>query len=80
MQDDFLEELNIKTYNGFKDYLFYDVLQALNKVYMINNTSKTEEPAANKEEVREKVKLRLELEFETIDNERQDVMDVEELK
>jgi hypothetical protein len=30
--------------------------------------------------VREKVKLRLELEFETIDNERQDVMDVEELK
>jgi hypothetical protein len=48
MQDDFLEELNIKTYNGFKDYLFYDVLQALNKVYMINKTSKTEEPGANK--------------------------------
>lgn len=48
MQDDFLEELNIKTYNGFKDYLFYDVLQALNKVYMINKTSKTEEPGAKK--------------------------------
>lgn len=35
LQDDFLEELNIMTYNGFKDVLFWDVLQALTKVYMI---------------------------------------------
>jgi hypothetical protein len=25
-QDDFLEELNIKTYNEFKNYLFWEVL------------------------------------------------------
>lgn len=35
LQDDFMEELNIQTYNGFKDYLFFDVIQALVKVYIV---------------------------------------------
>ena len=35
LQDDFMEELNIITYNNFKDVLFWDVIQALTKVYMI---------------------------------------------
>jgi hypothetical protein len=26
IQDDFMEELNLPTYNNFKDYLFYDVI------------------------------------------------------
>lgn len=40
LQDSFLEELNITTYNQFKDYLFYDVVQALTKVYMIRRAVK----------------------------------------
>ena len=36
LQNDFLEELNIPTYNNFKDFLFYDVVQALTKVYLVN--------------------------------------------
>jgi hypothetical protein len=35
-QDDFLEELNIKTYNEFKHYLFWEVLQGLTKMYIIH--------------------------------------------
>ena len=35
-QDDFLEELNIKTYNEFKNYLFWEVLQGLTKMYIIH--------------------------------------------
>lgn len=26
LQENFLMELNIMTYNGFKDYLFYDII------------------------------------------------------
>jgi hypothetical protein len=36
LQSDFLEELNIPTYNNFQDFLFYDVVQALTKVYLVN--------------------------------------------
>jgi hypothetical protein len=36
LQSDFLEELNIPTYNNFKDFLFYDVVLALTKVYLVN--------------------------------------------
>lgn len=36
LQSDFLEELNIPTYNNFKDFLFYDVVQGLTKVYLVN--------------------------------------------
>ena len=36
-QDLFLEELNIPTYNEFADFLFYDVVQALVKVYLVNH-------------------------------------------
>jgi len=35
LQDDSLEELNIQTYNSFQDYLFWDVLEAVTKVYMV---------------------------------------------
>lgn len=34
-QDNYMEELNIPTYNLFKEYQFYDVIQALTKVYMV---------------------------------------------
>ena len=34
-QDDFLEELHIPTYNGFQSVLFWDVIQALAKMYMV---------------------------------------------
>lgn len=30
-----MEELNITTYNCFQDYLFWDVIEALTKVYMV---------------------------------------------
>jgi hypothetical protein len=100
LQDDFLEELNITTYNGFKDYLFYDVIQALTKVYIVQEdvqqhcienslyltdnddfyrTENTEEEAKGEDKTYEKVlsidhelklELRLELEFEHIDDER----------
>lgn len=55
LQDDFLEELNIKTYNSFKDYLFYDVIQALSKVYIVNRDvkqlGKKESPHPSQEDV-----------------------------
>ncbi len=35
LQDDFLEELNIKTYDSFKYYLFWEVIQGLTKMYII---------------------------------------------
>jgi hypothetical protein len=35
LQDDFLEELNVKTYDSFKYYLFWEVLQGLTKMYII---------------------------------------------
>eukprot|EP00347_Sterkiella_histriomuscorum_P005312 403357086 len=34
-QDDFLEEMHIATYNQFKDYLFWDVLQSLTKILIV---------------------------------------------
>ena len=37
LQDDFLEELNIPSYNNFQDFHFYDVIQALVKVYLVNH-------------------------------------------
>jgi hypothetical protein len=39
-QDDFFEELNIPTYNNFESVLFYDVIQALVKVFLVNNIAK----------------------------------------
>jgi len=33
--DDFLEELNIHTYNNFTQYLFWDVLTGLTKLAII---------------------------------------------
>jgi hypothetical protein len=36
LQDEALEELHIPTYNGFSEFLFWDVLQSLCKVYMVN--------------------------------------------
>ena len=35
LQDDFIEELHIQTYNNFKDVLFWDVIQALSKMYLV---------------------------------------------
>ena len=35
MQVNFIAELNITTYNNFRDVLFWDVIQALSKLYMV---------------------------------------------
>ena len=35
LQDIFLEELNLPTYNGFRELLFWDVVQGLAKIKMI---------------------------------------------
>ena len=40
IQDEFLEELNIPTYNNFQDFHFFDVIQGLIKVYIINHEMK----------------------------------------
>lgn len=32
-----MEELNIPSYNNFQDFHFYDVIQALVKVYLVNH-------------------------------------------
>jgi hypothetical protein len=37
LQDDFMEELNISTYGNFQDFQFYDVIQGLIKVYLVNH-------------------------------------------
>lgn len=36
LQDDFLEEMDIPTYNNFREVLFWEMIQALTKIYMIN--------------------------------------------
>jgi hypothetical protein len=48
-QDDFLEELNITTYNNFKDYLFWDVIQSLTKVYLVNTDMRSDSTNAGNE-------------------------------
>lgn len=127
MQDEFLEELNIPTYNNFQHFQFYDVIQALIKVYLVNHemrkkaagladddsfrTDSSMNDEGEEEEVEqspggriesekagsppkkrakrqatlfidqeEKIKLRLEYEFESLDDEKQDIMDVEDIK
>ena len=35
MQDEFMEELNIPTYNQFSQFMFWDVIESLSKVYMV---------------------------------------------
>ena len=37
LQDDFMEELNIPTYSNFQDFQFYDVIEGLIKVYLVNH-------------------------------------------
>jgi hypothetical protein len=32
-----MEELNISTYGNFQDFQFYDVIQGLIKVYLVNH-------------------------------------------
>ena len=32
-----MEELNVPSYNDFQDFHFYDVIQALVKVYLVNH-------------------------------------------
>ena len=36
LRDDFIEEINIITYNNFKEVLFWEMIQALTKIYMVN--------------------------------------------
>lgn len=116
-QDDYLEELNITTYNSFKEYLFWDVIEALSKVHLVNTDMKSDSTGGlghmptdediyhtdNNNSVdgegntennspskillknmgftsEQKTKLRLELEFEKIDDKMHDVMDVEEIR
>ena len=47
-QDDYLEELNITTYNSFKDYLFWDVIEALSKVHLVNTDMKSDSTGAGR--------------------------------
>lgn len=46
LQDDYLAELNITTYNQFKDYLFWDVIEALAKLYLVNTDMKSDSTKA----------------------------------
>lgn len=139
MQDDYLEELNITTYNTFKDYLFWDVIEALTKVHLVNTDMRSDctklvtdqditfrSEGSNYEDksimiggplesggdktlstkgnnitspskkgnsssskmykkkhsmsIEQRNHLRIELEFENLDQKMQDVMDVEEIK
>ena len=105
LQDDFLEELNVKTYDSFRYYLFWEVLQGLTKMYIIKmdllrRIEKAEEIMMKRNFIEnnggdddiqvdfnnpvtlneQKLQLRVELEFETLDEERKDAMDVEEVK
>ncbi len=94
----------MKTYDSFRYYLFWEVLQGLTKMYIIKmdllrRIEKAEEIMMKKKFIEndagdeseidfnnpvtlhdQKLKLRLELEFETLDEERMDAMDVEEVK
>jgi len=36
LQDNFMEEMNIITYNNFKEVVFWEMIQALTKIYMVN--------------------------------------------
>ena len=47
-QDDYLEELNITTYNSFKEYLFWDVIEALSKVHLVNTDMKSDSTGAGR--------------------------------
>ncbi len=134
LQDDYLAELNITTYNQFKEYLFWDVIEALAKVYLVNTDMKSDYTKAVTDQeytfnsqgsydeksmsiiqeyggpdalggkigtkqgqgksskgsqyykkkasinFEQRMQLRLELEFENIDNQMMDVLDVEEIK
>jgi hypothetical protein len=35
LQDEYLEELHLSTYGGFQKVLFWDVIQALAKLYFV---------------------------------------------
>lgn len=101
LQDDFLEELNIMTYNQFKDVLFWEVIQALTKIFLIRLNMRNKKIFEHKQDMEnqgvipddpddagdsfmanldnddpfaqqkeEKLQLRLELEFERIEDER----------
>ena len=94
----------MKTYDSFRHYLFWEVLQGLTKMYIIKmdllrRIEKAEEIMMKKKFIEndagdeseidynnpvtlhdQKLQLRLELEFETLDEERMDAMDVEEVK
>jgi tRNA(Leu) C34 or U34 (ribose-2'-O)-methylase TrmL len=54
-QDDFLEELNITTYNSFKDYLFWDVIEALSKVHLVNTDMKSDATGAGRIQTEEDI-------------------------
>ena len=47
-QDDYLEDLNITTYNSFKEYLFWDVIEALSKVHLVNTDMKSDSTGAGR--------------------------------
>lgn len=95
----------MKTYDSFRYYLFWEVLQGLTKMYIIKmdllrRIEKAEEIMMKKNFIEndgndedshvdfnnpgtlhdQKLQLRIELEFETLDEERKDAMDVEEVK
>ena len=105
-----MEELHIPTYNGFRDFLFWDIIQALAKMYMVrvemrkvikqeiddlHDTGKVdfqlngEEDqliismiedriaSSNQEHKVMKMQLRLELEFEVLDMQMRECLDLE---
>ncbi|CDW88224.1 voltage-gated ion channel superfamily [Stylonychia lemnae] len=98
MQDDFMEEMSINTYNQFKDYLFWDVLQSLTKILMVKQESdmkakhkriisddqseknETEEQMDTYTLFEKRVQIRLELEFEMYDEQKNDVIAVQDIK
>jgi hypothetical protein len=48
LQDEFLEELNISTYNKFSQFQFWDVIQGLSKIYMIKMDLKEKDKSNDK--------------------------------
>jgi hypothetical protein len=62
LQDDFLEDINAPTYNGFRDVLFYDVLEGLAKTHIVNrllDEQMDEVCRERREHFEEKERLRL---------------------
>lgn len=88
MQEDLLVEMNIPTYNNFKYFLFWDVIQALTKKYQIemeleNKVREKEEKKGaqltDKEIYQMKFLLNLEMEFDHHEDKQKNILALKEV-